>query len=53
LNALWLNALRTWMRDDSDDMAKTMATLDRGLGRAERLSRFLPGRRSMDEAPIT
>lgn len=36
LSALYLNVLRTWVEDDSPDMAKTMAALDRDLGRAER-----------------
>jgi hypothetical protein len=31
------------MRDDTEDMAKTMAAVDRALTQAERLSRFLPG----------
>lgn len=33
--------LRTWMDDDSTDMAKTMAVLDRALGRAENLANTL------------
>lgn len=31
------NAMRVWLRDDSADMAKTMAALDRGLRQAEGL----------------
>lgn len=31
-------ALKAWMTDDSADMAKTMAALDKALGRAERLA---------------
>ena len=34
-------ALRTWLKDDSSDMAATMAALDKGLGRAEALIRGL------------
>jgi hypothetical protein len=34
--------LRTWLDDDSIDMAKTMATLDRNLQRADTLARRLP-----------
>lgn len=33
--------LCTWRRDDSSDLAKTMATLDRQLRRVENLMRFL------------
>jgi hypothetical protein len=44
LSLVYLNALRTWMEDDSADMARTMATLDSGLRQAEvwaeRLSAF-------------
>ncbi|MEQ8665669.1 MAG: hypothetical protein RIC16_08080 [Rhodospirillales bacterium] len=29
------NALRVWLDDDSDDLAKTMVALDKGLARAE------------------
>jgi AcrR family transcriptional regulator len=43
LEAVCLAALRAWMRDDTADMAKTMAALDRALTQAERLARFLPG----------
>ena len=32
------NALRIWLDDDSEDMAKTMSALDKGLGRAESLA---------------
>jgi AcrR family transcriptional regulator len=37
LEAIYLSALRTWFRDDSPDKSRTMAALDRGLTRAERL----------------
>ena len=37
------DALRTWLDDDTPDMAKTMARLDRGLKRALSLARFAPG----------
>lgn len=39
-------ALRTWMDDDSEDLAKTMAALDRALARAERFATFRPGQRA-------
>jgi AcrR family transcriptional regulator len=32
--------LRAWMNDDSADLAKTMAALDKALGRAEKLAGF-------------
>ncbi len=40
---LYLDALRVWIDDDSPDMAKTMATVDRGLRRAESLMQFAEG----------
>jgi len=36
LSAVYLAALRAWLRDDSEDHAKAMAALDRGLGRLDR-----------------
>jgi hypothetical protein len=36
LSALYLSTLRVWFRDDSDDLSKTMAALDRGLLRIDR-----------------
>jgi AcrR family transcriptional regulator len=38
LSAVYLSALRTWFRDDTADKSRTMAVLDRALGRAERLA---------------
>jgi AcrR family transcriptional regulator len=35
LSALYLSVLRTWRDDDSLDLARTMAALDRGLGRID------------------
>ncbi len=35
LAAIYLSVLRVWLRDDSEDMARTMSALDRGLRRAE------------------
>lgn len=37
---------RVWLNDDSPDLAKTMADLDRRLRRLERLARFTRGARS-------
>ena len=38
LLAVWLAALRVWLADDSNDLSRTMAALDRYLRRAERLA---------------
>ncbi|WP_161973901.1 TetR family transcriptional regulator [Hwanghaeella grinnelliae] len=35
LIVVWLFAVRAWMSDDSPDMSKTMAALDKALARAE------------------
>jgi len=35
LSAVYLAALRVWMNDNSSDLAKTMAALDKNLSRAE------------------
>ncbi len=37
VSALYLSVLRTWRNDDSLDLARTMAALDRGLGRIDEL----------------
>lgn len=37
LAMIYLNALRVWLYDDTEDMARTMAALDKGLRRAGRL----------------
>lgn len=36
LTGVYLYALKTWKDDDSADLAKTMAAVDRGLNRAEK-----------------
>lgn len=36
LTALYVSVVRTWVHDDTPDLAKTMAALDRALERAER-----------------
>ena len=38
LTVVYLRALAAWLNDDSADLSKTMAALDRGLARAERLA---------------
>lgn len=50
LKAVMACALRAWMNDDSADMAKTMAALDKALARAERLAGFKGWRRPADAA---
>jgi AcrR family transcriptional regulator len=48
LGLVFAGALRAWLQDDSADLAKTMAALDKGLQRAESVLRLLPlpGRRT-------
>lgn len=50
VSAIWLATLRVWLKDDSEDMAKTMAALDRNLRRAENLLSRLPRRRRRGSA---
>ena len=38
LGAIYLATLRVWLRDESEDLARTMAALDRNLRRAEWLA---------------
>lgn len=45
LAAVYLATLRVWLRDDSADMAKTMAALDGYLRRIEAIARRFSGRR--------
>ena len=48
LSAVYLRALRTWFKDETTDKSKTMAVLDKALGRAERLAGGLGRRRSAE-----
>ena len=41
LGAVYLSTLRVWFMDDSPDMARTMASLDRQLRRVDALARAL------------
>jgi AcrR family transcriptional regulator len=50
LSAVYLAALRAWFRDDSADKAKTMAALDKALGRAERMASGFGRRPKRDAA---
>ncbi len=38
LALVYVTTLRAWLRDDTEDLAPTMAVLDKGLGRAEMLA---------------
>lgn len=53
LLAVYLGTLRVWLRDDTEDLSRTMAALDRRLARAEQFAAtFFGGRRSPPpEAP--
>ncbi len=42
LIGVYLYTLKAWMDDDSEDQSKTMAALDKALGRAEKLAGLLP-----------
>ena len=46
LKAIMLSAVRAWMKDDTADLAETMAAVDRALNQAERLLKFMPSLRS-------
>jgi AcrR family transcriptional regulator len=41
LTAVYANALRVWLNDDSTDLASTMAALDRGLMQVEKVAQTL------------
>ncbi len=41
VTGIYLKVLKTWKDDDSPDLGKTMAALDKALGRAERLANTL------------
>lgn len=44
LAAIYVYAMRAWLRDDSEDHAKTMAALDQALSRAEMFANSMPRR---------
>ncbi len=41
LTIVYLNVLRHWMKDESEDLSKTMAALDKNLSRAEQAASTL------------
>lgn len=53
LAAVWLAALRVWVRDESSDLAPTMKALDQALARAEQAAGWLSGRRGDPKARQT
>lgn len=42
LGLIFLGAMRTWFRDDSPDLSKTMVAVDKGLARADSVLNMLP-----------
>lgn len=46
LAMIYVSAMRVWLKDDSPDMGRTMAHLDRSLRRAERFVSVFPRRRA-------
>lgn len=51
LALIYLNTLRIWLRDDSEDASETMAALDKELQRVERLIKSCPWRREESLVP--
>jgi AcrR family transcriptional regulator len=51
LAAIYLATLRVWLKDESPDMAKTMASLDGYLRRVEGIAGRLAGRRDAEGRP--
>ena len=53
--AVFASTLRVWFRDDSEDMGKTMAALDKGLRRLDKIAglccRFKPDRNEVISDP--
>jgi AcrR family transcriptional regulator len=51
LAVVYAQAFRVWLDDESADLGKTMAALDRGLAQAERWASTVPGVRSQRSGP--
>ena len=49
--AVWTWTLRTFVRDESEDLSATMAALDTTLGRAHRMATWLARERAKDSEP--
>jgi len=59
LGAVYLSVFRVWLDDDSEDLARTMAALDKALGRASSILGFpqaqpqaVPSEQPLSESPI-
>ena len=46
LAVVYAGTFAAWLRDETEDMSKTMAALDRNLGRAERFANTFSFRRT-------
>lgn len=42
ITLVYMETLRQWMKDESEDMARTMAALDKSLSRYEQLCQYFP-----------
>ena len=51
LLAVWIWAVRTWERDETEDLSGTMATVDTAMRRAERVASWLHGQPSAPPLP--
>ena len=51
LLAVWAWTLRTWLRDESEDLAATMAALDKALIRADQAASQFSHRRATETTP--
>lgn len=51
LVVVWAWTLRTFERDESEDLSATMAALDTALGRADRMATWISGGRRVDTEP--
>lgn len=51
LVAVWLWCLRTWERDETEDLSVTMSVVDSTLGRAERMASWISGGPSAPPPP--
>lgn len=52
ISAVYVYALRIWLKDDSPDMSSTMASLDKALRRAEDMASLLGKRRSAPSSGV-
>ena len=52
LTAVWVFTLRAWTKDESADLATTMAALDKALDRADQVARSLDRAPGADAVPM-